>query len=822
MRKIFSSLERLDLANCHNSIIDALDKKQQDQLRKDPSNPSVIHLPSDSTKSSFSRSTTSVPEKPSLKETIAAQKRAKLAGKPLVNRPESAQSTFSPSRPTASVHMERPASSMATVSKMTSSTSQTGSLSSAPVRPMRPPRRPELHWLRRPGTAEPHTANSIAPAATPPRSQASSPTKNKPKTPAAPITAIRSKPPTKKVDSPLTSAIKAKIKRDGYSLGKRNSFTENEPTRHRALTSPTKAAEDLTMVLPSLKTLNINDTPKQTNGHKSSTHIKSVSESDLLTPKAADASKARPSSEGQESSEHIGPVAGSSSFETRKSTGLAGTSKPTTPPENLGTNDKAAGSHTQPIEIPTSMGPHGVVLEPWRSLSITPPDSIGSVDHGSHSHPSLELEPNDPHGNTGEPVRMSRHLEYRIPNPLNPNGIVPPGPPIVGHPNSMNPFGSLEQNGYWQAPNKGRPRKSISPHAIYGRKENIALQKQYEQYQGPTLQVYEDPDQRMQYASSNRPQSGTLVLTELPINEPSMHPVVVNNHNYHIHQHVPPQENYDVGKRRRSNDDCSHCRERLKKYRSDSRTLESGINRLRTRTLDIHGLRKMMTLIQGDQEIWEHVSYEDLLMSLLDCLENQYDNSNPAAARKSEDLHTQVYTMLNIMVELQTHLFAPYYPRVLCAYLTARKHYKDRTYLYHLLVDSTLKVVNSIEKPDDCIDAVLDLLETEEFDAPGYRTMVLGLKLLESILLKRKPVLSSEEVRRLGKLAIRCVSSDEQKVRKTGKSFVPTLHDSLEPRSLFWDSVKGAREDHRNIIEYHVAKDRDECEDDDVELDFEE
>ena len=111
----------------------SLDVKQQARLLKDPSNPQLAHVNKDSANldpnkiiaDTIASNEISVPAvtrmakaaatRPSLKETIAAQKRAKLA-----QRPGSAQASVSPTR----VMPPRPQTSMAM-----------GSLSSAPLRP---------------------------------------------------------------------------------------------------------------------------------------------------------------------------------------------------------------------------------------------------------------------------------------------------------------------------------------------------------------------------------------------------------------------------------------------------------------------------------------------------------------------------------------------------------------------------------------------------------------------------------------------------------------------------------------------------------------
>lgn len=144
-------------------ILSSLEPKQQKLLLEDPANPRPHREPDPSVTlpgvkpSNFSKSTNSLPPKPSIRETIAAQKRAKMGGKVLPERPGSAEPTATPMKPGALSHVARPATAMSTI----------GSLSSAPVRPMRPARRPEL---KRPVTADPPASKKPAARLSPTKS----------------------------------------------------------------------------------------------------------------------------------------------------------------------------------------------------------------------------------------------------------------------------------------------------------------------------------------------------------------------------------------------------------------------------------------------------------------------------------------------------------------------------------------------------------------------------------------------------------------------------------------------------------------------------
>lgn len=136
-------------------ILSTLEPKQQKLLLEDSANPRPHKEPDVSVAMPgakphpFSKSTNSLPLKPSIRETIAAQKRAKMGGKALPERPGSAEPAATPMKPAAHPGVARPATAMSTI----------GSLSSAPVRPMRPARRPEM---KRPVTADPPVSKKPA------------------------------------------------------------------------------------------------------------------------------------------------------------------------------------------------------------------------------------------------------------------------------------------------------------------------------------------------------------------------------------------------------------------------------------------------------------------------------------------------------------------------------------------------------------------------------------------------------------------------------------------------------------------------------------
>lgn len=606
-----------------------LDKKQQDLLLQDPSNPnprrsSITSASVPGPKApAFSHSTTSIPSaKSSIRDTIAAQKRAKIAGKQLPERPGSADSAITPAKPASFSATARPAH--------TNTSKAVGTLSSAPVRPMRPARRPELP---RPATADPYASRRVAKTETPTPliSPAGSPVKTKPKTP-APATIGRrrvvTEDTTKKAE--VEAANNAKLEPEGTA------------TPDQAQSSPTKAAEDFTMVIPSLKATN------------------------------------------------------------------------------------------KPVEQQHS---------PKKS-----PQDVATVGT------SLEA--------TANPVEF------------------PPSP---------------------------RQRISMSPQAINGRKENLARSNIL--YQQSPLKVYEDPIQCTENTPIIQSAIKWTALEELPVNEPANPPRLVSRHTLLAEEGESPHYHkkwIDLEAKERQ----LSTPEKVDNPIFARRILESGIVRVRARSLDVHGFRKLQILIRSGNDIWDDgTKFDELLLPLLEYLESPNDDSK---LTKVQDLKTQVLVTIRLMLQHQPDYFSTFYPRALCAILTARKHLSSTSHLVCGLEETAEYIVGRCE-PEDCIDSVLDLLETENTDGDELHTVFMGMYTLAGLLHRghgpgKQNHLTSDQETRMGKMAARCLADTNPDLRRAVIEYTLELHDSIEKDSHFWKLLGSAREDHRSLITYYIAK----------------
>ena len=683
-----SDLTQNSGADYVSRILSSLDIKQQQQLIKDSSNPnpekSLTTQAATNGRPTFTQSTTSVPARPSIKETIAAQKKA-ARERNLPSRPGSAEPFQSPKKSTSQSSMARPATAMS--ASRNASVSSVGTLSSAPVRPRR------RADNARPATAETMSHRKPTKTETPPRSPAVSPQKRT-KTPLPHASTVKLAP--RKLDSPASnSPARAGVSRFGFHEGAR--LAEPNNNLEQPQSSPTKAAEDFTMVMPNLPSMN--------RSAEGSLH-------DTMT---------------------IGPQ----------------------------------------LQRGANLG-NPFIYNEAKNTQWPPSPQNDSTPNGS------------PLSNSRQGGAIPRLSPSRLANDLERTSI-----------------------------NNDKPqRMSPSPKAIGSRKERLTPKTSHLQDQKP-LQVYEDPDHdsndRGPYAAPrNHSPNPPKALGELPVNEPTKQ---------HRDNHLLAEESIgpeyhqkwravEEGERRRIS-----AQENIDNPHMARKILDSGIDRVRARTLDVHGFRKLQTLIRtsGDS-IWEGgYKFDELILPLLDYLEVPSDGTT-ARPNKAQDLKTQQLVTVRLLLQYQPRYFSGYYPRAIAAVLAARKYYNSTSHIVSGLEETAESIVSQCD-PLPCIDSALDLLETELSNGTENNTTVMSLYVLAGLLHRTREVgpdmgLGDEQEQRLGDLGSRYLSDTNPDIRRAVIEFVLELHEAVQ-QERFWGLVTGAKEDHRSLITYYLARKRD-------------
>ena len=353
----------------------------------------------------------------------------------------------------------------------------------------------------------------------------------------------------------------------------------------------------------------------------------------------------------------------------------------------------------------------------------------------------------------------------------------------------------------------------MSPGTIGSRKENLALKTSNFQDQKP-LQVYEDPvlDSRDGKISPPLLVHTPGALEELPVNEPAKQHRQVVGHQLLAEEPDSPEYHQkwlavEAAERRRMSNS-----ENIDNPRLARKILDSGILRVQSRSLDVHGFRKLQALIRtsGDS-IWDGgYKFDELILPLLEYLEMPNDESIPRIGNV-QDLKTQVLVTIRILLQHQPKYFYTYYPRALSAVLAARKYYSSTSHIVCGLEETAESIVHQCD-PSPCIDSVLDLTETERTGGVGTNTIFMGLYVLAGLLHrgqeKGSPLrLNEEQEARLGRLGATCLSDTNPDIRRAVIEFVLELYENVD-RERFWDLVVDAREDHRSLITYYLARKR--------------
>ena len=664
-------------------ILSSLDERNQKALISSSANPNPSqHWTSQPTtaggKSAFSQSTTSVPPRPSIKETIAAQKKAaKAAGKNLPSRPGSAEPFGSPKKSASQMSIGRPATAMSNASRNVSTTSA-GTLSSAPVRPRR------RADIARPATADPQSRKPIR-METPPKSPVVSPVKRV-KTPGP--TASTVKLANRKPDSPAAASPAKGSSSNRFGFSNETRFVDSIQPQ----LSPTKAAEDFTMVIPNMNPL------------------------------------------GPESSAPAG--------------NFPQMAHPDSPPEVLSLDDPFS-----------PMTPDGV------KASKSVENRLGWNDTSSNDrHPHLS------------PTKLL-HEFHRF---------------------------SFDED--------KSQKFSMSPRAIASKKESPVSKGSFTQDQRP-LKVYEDPV-RDSTNGSSYPSPITLIpraLEELPVNEPvknrqAPEPQLLAEEaqSPEYHQKWLAME---AAERRRLS-----MSENVENPRTARKVLDSGIDRLRAKSLDVHGFRKLQSLIRTSKDaIWEDgYKFDELILPLLEYLEAPNEDVMPRSG-KTQDLKAQDLMTIRLLLQHQSKYFTGYYPRALTAVLTARKYYNSTSHLVCGLEETAESIVHQCD-PTPCIDSVLDLLEDQGSSAAETNTVFMGLYTLAGLLHGTREKsstmrLTEDQEARLGSTGAKYIVNTNPDIRRAVIEFVLELHDTVD-QDRFWALVARGRDDHRSLITYYLARKR--------------
>jgi CLIP-associating protein 1/2 len=240
------------------------------------------------------------------------------------------------------------------------------------------------------------------------------------------------------------------------------------------------------------------------------------------------------------------------------------------------------------------------------------------------------------------------------------------------------------------------------------------------------------------------------------------------------------------------------------------RQLARCISRIRSRTLDDLGFRKLQGLISCDDKIFEDEGmYDEMLLALLDALEAP-NTEKPAPLGRPSGNKFQILVTIRIMFTDNRKYLEAYFPRAMSALLLARRNFQTRNHIVTGLEETAQDFITACIPPD-VIDAVMDVLEAEERDSTGIRIIAMGLHILTGLsarLRELRITVDPFQERRMAKFALVCLREDASVVRRAVIEFCLELKRLITPEARFFSLVTGDVDSFKNLITYYEVNHR--------------
>ncbi|POR36231.1 Protein stu-1 [Tolypocladium paradoxum] len=293
-----------------------------------------------------------------------------------------------------------------------------------------------------------------------------------------------------------------------------------------------------------------------------------------------------------------------------------------------------------------------------------------------------------------------------------------------------------------------------------------------------TLRVYEDPFTEDQ--STPKPTFTVPVLEDKPVNEDAATLQKANGQEPSVEQIDSPE-----------------------KIRQNSRLLDSGIAKIRAKSLEVHGFRKLQSLIRDSKTIFTDEKFEALLLGLFQYLEDPLAGT---PSDKAQDVKAQMLATIKLLLKKERDNFQPHVSKGLESLLQTRGAYDTRAHVVSGLELLADELVTLGDGPEMVVVLARRLQACADTSVEGCRTLSMGLHVLKEMLDKRAEfVPTAGELAHLAALAGRCLDSADSGVRMDAVKFCVSLHERVG-EGPFWDALRGVKEDPKSLITYYIVK----------------
>lgn len=239
------------------------------------------------------------------------------------------------------------------------------------------------------------------------------------------------------------------------------------------------------------------------------------------------------------------------------------------------------------------------------------------------------------------------------------------------------------------------------------------------------------------------------------------------------------------------------------KTRQNSRLLDSGITKIKAKILEVHGFRKLQSLLRDNKTVFTDEKFEALLIGLFQFLEDPLVGTAPD---KALDVKAQILATIKLLLKKERDNFQPHVTKGLESLLQTRSAYDSRAHIVSGLELLADELVSLGDGPEIVVVLSRRLQNCTDSTTEGCRTLSMGLHVLKEMLERRtefKP--TDSELAQLAALAGRCIDSTDSGVRMDAVQMCVVLHARVGEQ-IFWDALKGVKDDPKSLITYYIVK----------------
>ncbi|KAJ5937955.1 hypothetical protein N7454_004297 [Penicillium verhagenii] len=737
-----------------NGIMDDLDAKSRSLLEKDSSNPNATQLATKSSSKPAPRST--------LKEAIAARKKAQAQ---MTSRPESAQSAYADSQP--SEPAPRPAV------RTVPTGAPLSSMSSAPMRPAMKPRRAELS---RPATADPYARRPD-----PSRPESRTQTARQPTSSPRSVRSKTSTPSSKPLNAP-----RLRPHDSGQPVQSGQSGTTRGKPRKLDL-SKSKSHGDLAAAASRGRSDSNESIANQSSGHSRQADQSVYGEPNSPAQIVLESPPLSATHPQPNHSLHTG---------SRRTA----TPEPKKAPQPALAQEPALDVESMSLEDPP------VVVSPRRQLDISTPlrnaDPFYTPESAAKAQADEMIIYEDPAtpvaAETGvpriEPVEHftpTKSPRHAVGSDLgDETAAVAPvesTTPIKNPPPGMMPFQGFSADGTTTepqfpspvrrtplrgspSPSRNRSQATPSENAL-GRDSILTHETTMGSPQrAPTNEnVTEHVAKPTEHPGTPRSAAKPGALEEVPLNESALR---TSEMRYRSVEPMASSVSEETLRRTRKWAERHRSPSPRSKDPANAREmLPKAVTRITTKTMDISGYRKLQGLFQyhGEELVSHEQDYYAVLEALLDELELA------PTSRKDHDVKTQILATIRSMLLRTSELFHRYDAPVIAAIVRARQHYESSSHFVTCLEEVAEQLACLVPIPI-CIHGVLQGLNGEGAQKENpYRSIILGLSTIHQALSQGPVEISDEVLASVGAMASRQLDHPWPGVRKQATELATLL-----------------------------------------------